>query len=265
MHLKENQIFSQVAEDTNESSGNSSQDKSSTGAPKQTLLKPMIQGITAAKRVQLGRKFQLAHFLCTTGKSFKSYETFGAFKKNYHNVDLGSSYLTDKAGTEIMKYISLSERFKKITQPLNENIVNYYSILFDRASSAKCVDKKELFIMKTCVQGKPTFNVMSLQEPDECNADGINEAMKNSINKLNFNFERKSKEIGMCSDGAAVNRAVYNQLVDELGPQYLSMFCLSHKFELALNDAFQISKLNENSENSYTDIHYFFKRPLLHW
>ena len=140
----------------------------------------MIQGITAAKRVQLGRKFQLAHFICTIGKSFKSYKTFGAFKKNYHNVDLGSSYLI--SGAEIMKCISLSERFKKITQPLNENIVNYYSILFDGASSAKCVDEKELFIMKTCVQGKPTFNVMSLEEPDECNADGINEAMKNSIN-----------------------------------------------------------------------------------
>ena len=106
---------------------------------------------------------------------------------------------------------------------------------------------------------------MSLEEPDECNADGINKSMKNSFNKLNFNFEHKNKEIGMCSDEAAENHAVYNQLVDELRPQYLSMFCLSHKFELALNDAFQISKLNENSENSYTDIHYFFKRPLLHW
>ena len=106
---------------------------------------------------------------------------------------------------------------------------------------------------------------MSLEEPDECNADGINKSMKNSFNKLNFNFEHKNKEIGMCSEGVAVNRAVYNQLADERGSQYLSMFCLSHKLELALNDAFQISKLNENSENSYTDIHYFFKRPLLHW
>ena len=62
----------------------------------------------------------------------------------------------------------------------------------------------------------------------------------------------------MCSDGAAVNPAVYNQLVDELGPQYLSMFCLSHKSELALNDAFQTSKLNENSENSFADIYIIF-------
>ena len=225
----------------------------------------MIQGITATKRVQLGRKFQLAHFICITGKSFQSYETFDAFEKNYHNVDLGSSYLTDKAGAEIMKYISLGKRFKKITQPLHENIVNYYSILFDGASSEKCVDEKELFIMKTCVRGKPTFNVMSSEEPDECNADDINEAMKNSFNKLNFNFECKNKEIGVCSDGAAVNRAVYNQLIDELGPQYLSMFCPSHKFKLALNDVFQISKLNKNSEKSYTEIYYFYKPSPLRW
>ena len=70
LRLKENQILSQIAEDTNESNGKSSQNKSSTGAPKQTLLKPMIHGITAANRVQLGRKFQLAHFMCTKGKSF---------------------------------------------------------------------------------------------------------------------------------------------------------------------------------------------------
>ena len=36
--------------------------------------------------------------------------------------------------------------------------------------------------------------------------------MKNSFNRLNFNFERKNKEIGMCTDEAAVNHAVYNQL-----------------------------------------------------
>ena len=86
--------------------------------------------------------------------------------------------------------------------------MNYYSILFDGANSAKCVDEKELFITKTCIQGKPTFNAMPLEEPDECNADGISEAMKNSFNKLNFNFEPKNKEIRMCSNGATVNRAV---------------------------------------------------------
>ena len=40
--------------------------------------------------------------------------------------------------------------------------------------------------------------------------------MEKSLSKMNFNFERKDKEIGMCSDGAAVNRAVYNLLAEEL-------------------------------------------------
>ena len=35
-------------------------------------------------------------------------------------------------------------------EPINENILNYYSMLFDGATSSKCVDEKELFI-KLCV------------------------------------------------------------------------------------------------------------------
>ena len=52
-------------------------------------------------------------------------------------------------------------------EPLNENILNYYSVLFDDASSTKGVDEKELFVIKLCVEGKPIFQVMSLEEPEE--------------------------------------------------------------------------------------------------
>ena len=39
-----------------------------SGAVKQTLLRPMIQKISAAQRLQLGRKFQLAHFTCASAQ-----------------------------------------------------------------------------------------------------------------------------------------------------------------------------------------------------
>ena len=54
---------------------------------------------------------------------------------------------------------------KKITEPLNSNTLNYYSVLFDGGSSAKCVDEKEIFLIKTCEDGLPQFNVMLLEEP----------------------------------------------------------------------------------------------------
>ena len=198
LRLREKELMSASAQ----SSSSSAQEQSSaSGAPKQTLLRPMLQKMTAAQRLQLGRKFQLAHYTTLNAKSFKSYANFAAFEKEYHDVDLGNSYLTDKAGAEIMKYISISQRMTNITEPLNNDILYYYSVLFDGASSSKCVDEKELFVIKMCVDGQPTFNVMSLEEPEECNAEGIKAAMENSISKMNFNFERKDKEIGMCSDG----------------------------------------------------------------
>ena len=176
--------------------------------------------MTAHQHSQLRMKFQLAHFVCSTGKSFKSYSQFAHFEKDYHNVDLGSGYLNDSSASEIMKYIAISTCIKNITEPLNFGFQNYYSVLFEGGGSSKCLDEKELFVLKTCAKGTPKFSIASLEEPEERNAPGIKTSMRNSIDKMGFTFERKSKEIGMCSDSAAVNRAVYN-LRDELGNQYL--------------------------------------------
>ena len=89
-----------------------------SGAFKQTWLHPMIQKTSAAQHLQLGWKFQLTHFTCTNGNSFKLSENFGKFKKDCHGVDLGNGFLTDKAGVKIMKYISISQRIKNIMKGL---------------------------------------------------------------------------------------------------------------------------------------------------
>ena len=156
-----------------------------------------------------------------------------------------------------MKYISINQRIKNIMEPLNKNILNYYSILLDGTSSSKCVDKKELFVIKLCVEGKPTFHVMSLEEPEECNTEGIKESMDNAVSKMKFNFKQSEKEIGMCSDGAMVNHSVYNLLHDESGEQYLCILCLSHKFELSINDVFGLSVLSNNTEKDYAEFFFF--------
>ena len=49
---------------------------------------------------------------------------------------------------------------------------------------------------------------MSIEEPDECNTEGIKESMDNAVSKMKFNFKWSAKEIGMCSDGTMVNRLV---------------------------------------------------------
>ena len=101
-------------------------------------------------------------------------------------------------------------------------------------------------------------------EPKECDALGIEAAVENSVSKMEFMFQQKSKEIGMYSDGAAVNHAVYNLLHGEMGGHYL-LTCPTQKFELAINDAFSKYLLSGSTESDYSDGYYFLKKSPLHW
>ena len=83
-----------------------------------------------------------------------------------------------------------------------------------------------------------------------------------------FTFDRKSKEVGVCSDGANVNAAAYNLAKEDLGEHYLFntlIPCPAHKFELAVKDAFKTSNFNEEVQKDLHDIFYFFRKVNLKW
>ena len=42
----------------------------------------------------------------------------------------------------------------------------------DGSGSAKTMDEKELFLMKTAAEGYPKYTVMSLEEPENAHAEG---------------------------------------------------------------------------------------------
>ena len=57
------------------------------------------------------------------------------------------------------------------------------------------MDEKELFIMKTAHKVEVKFCTVSLEEPDEANAEGLKAALETSIMKLSVNIERKNREV----------------------------------------------------------------------
>ena len=223
-----------------------------SGAPKQSTLLPYLQKLSARQRLQLTNKFQLAHFLIGKNKSFKFYGEMLSFEKSVHHVDLGSSYNSDRAAKEIVSYISKSIVMTEITEPLNNNAINYYSILNDGSSSAKTTDEKEIFLIKTAAKGTPKFEVMSLEEPKSCDAEGLKESLTVATGRMNFSFPRSQKELGMCSDGASVNVKLHRLVQEELGSHYTLILCPSHKVELAIGDAFKLSGLNSQCQEDVT-------------
>ena len=64
------------------SGGPSTSSSSQSAVARQTTLKLLIRRMNALQRDQLTRKFQLAHFIASSGHLFKSYEKFADFEKN---------------------------------------------------------------------------------------------------------------------------------------------------------------------------------------
>ena len=90
--------------------------------------------------------------------------------------------MSDTACAEMSKYFSKSIKIKNITEPLNNQEYHYYSIMNDGSSSAKTVDEKELFFMKTASSGTPKFSIMSLEEIENADMVDLKVALEKSVN-----------------------------------------------------------------------------------
>ena len=65
---------------------------------------------------------------------------------------------------------------------------------------------------------------MSLEEPENTDADGLKLALEQSFEKLELTINRSEHEIGICSDGAAVNPAMFAKVKIEVGDHYIHIW-----------------------------------------
>ena len=246
-------------------SASSSTPSGPSGAPRQTTLLPHIQRLNQMQKIHLTKKFQTAHHIAVQAKSFSYYEDLIKFNKDVMEVKLGAGYLDRKAGAEMVGFLGRSSMAKQVTEPINDGRVKYYSILNDGSSSAKTMDEKELFLIKTASNGKPNFSVLSLEEIEEADAEGLKNALKKSITKSKITVDRRDHEIGMCTDGAPVNIAMHSLVMNDVGEHLMLILCPNHKIELGIRDAFIDENLNTSSEKNLSDVYYLFKKANLRW
>ena len=193
--------------------------------------------ISKSQKSQLIKNFQLAHFLTVKNKSFNFFKDMVKFGKEVHKVDVGTGYLSTNAAQEMVMLLSKSIITENITDPLNSVSRIYFSLLFDGSLSAKTRDEKDLYIIKTCDNGKARFDVLALEQPDDADANGLKNSLDSALSKENFTFKQKHREIGLGSDGANTNKALYHIRKEEVGDHLVSILCLSPNLELAIHDA----------------------------
>ena len=218
-----------------------------------------VRELSKPDRAKLTKKFQLVHFLTVNNKSLNFYQKLVRFQKDIYKVDVGTGYLNNKAAQEILLFLSRSIIKENITEPLNSGKRLYFSLLTDGSSSAKTMDEKEVYVIKTCDQGKPRFDVLALQQPDDADANGLKSSLDDAVEKAKLTIGRKAHEIGLGSDRTNTNKVLYRLEKEEIGEHLIQVLCLSHKLELAIHDAFKPSKINEDAEEQLVLVYYLFK------
>ena len=183
-------------------------------------------------------------------------------KKNVRKVDLGIGFLNDKSGQELILFLSSFLLRKNVVDPLNDGTRLYFCLLYDGASSAKTSDEKELYIINTCNNGRSQFHVLSVQEPDDTGSQGLHEALEKATDCSNFKFNRSERQVGIGSDGASTNLALCALLKEAVRDHLVFMWCLSHKLELALKDAFKDKELDKKAQEQLLLNFTFLKKQL---
>ena len=127
------------------------------------------------------------------------------------------------------------------------------------------MDEKEVYVIKTCANGIPQFEVLALEQPSDASAMGLKSSLDNAVSKGKFTFDRKSREIGLGSDGTNTNKALYQLEKETVGEHLVSILCISHKLELTVHDAFKRSILNSDAEEQLQTVYYLFQQANLKW
>lgn len=172
--------------------------------------------------------------------------------QNLNGLELCHTYFSDKAAKEFASHIA-EMYFDKMKELLHN--ADYFCVFCD--GSTDCSETEKEIVMINSLKGYyPVMLFLSLEEPPNGRALGIVAALDNAFAKFGMQ-NWKQKLIGFCSDGASVNfgevRGVSNS-----SQGTISVWCLAHRLELAVKDAFKSTYMDSVIE-VITSIYYFYR------
>ena len=207
---------------------------------------PIVVALTSLsedKKVRLRHKFDIAYWLAVEKIPFRKFPSVCDLEAR-HGVNIRTTYTTETAANSFTGYIAQAKR--------NELVVNlqkakFFSLLLDGSTDAGNIDNELLLVVwfdKDGVDEKVYTRTSYLCISRPSTATGIYDVVQAAVQKLGIpaiSGEQCTKLVGIGTDGAAANiaGAGLNGLVEKELPWIFWMWCMAHRLELAVKDAFK--------------------------
>ena len=211
-----------------------------------TSTAPIVVALTSLseeEKVRLRHKFDIAYWLAVEKISFKKFPSICDLETR-HGVSIGTTYTTETAAKSFTGYIAQAQRNK-----LDLEKAKFFSLLLDGSTDAGNVDNELLLVVwfdKDGV-GEKVFtrtSYLCISRPATATALGEFDVIQAAAHKVGIpaiNEEHCTKLVGIETDGAAANiaGAGLKGLVEKELPWIFWMWCMAHRLELAVKDAFK--------------------------
>lgn len=205
----------------------------------------------------MDKLYRSAYYLVKKERPFSDFEPILELQE-LNGLKIGDRYRNDKGAKDFVCHIA--EHYVDKLKSLLQN-GNYFSVFCD-GSTDRTESEKEVIMIRVLENFYPKMIYLKLEEPPSTKANGILSAINNAFQSLDFP-EYKQKLVGFGTDGANVmlgHRAGVVKLLKDEGntPWVLTVWCLAHRLELAIKDAFKKTYM-ENVIEVLTLIYYFYK------
>ena len=195
------------------------------------------------EREKLRCKFDIAHFVATENLPFAKYPKICELEA-HHGVHLGTSYINENAGKEMIHYIAESRR-----QDLMMKLANakFFSLHLDGSTDKANIDNEVILVVWCDRDGTDEkvhtrMEYFTIVRPQSVTAEGLFKVLESGLRGLGINeisAELCKKLVGVGTDGTSANIAAagLKGLVEGRLSWVFWMWCMAHRLELAVKDA----------------------------
>lgn len=116
--------------------------------------------------------------------------------------------------------------------------------IFSDGSTDRTTREKETVMVKVLVDHYPIMKYLKMEEPENTKAEGILDAINSAFSAFGIGDDYHKKTVGYCSDGASVMMGAKKGVIKLFketkdAPWVVAVWCLAHRLELAVTDAFK--------------------------
>ncbi len=215
-----------------------------------TVIGKALSSLSESEKAKLRCKFDVAFFIAKEKLSFKKYPQLLKLEAR-HGISLGTTYMSEVSCREFTHYIAECMR-QHITNCTSTS--NFFSLLLDGSTDSGNIENIAFFIVwldKNGIDEKIVTKSSFYQvcKPSNVNGEGLLSMVESVLKMLGLkelDSEYCTKLVGFGTDGASANIAGLGLkgLIEKQLPWIYWMWCLAHRLELSVKDAFKNSSFD---------------------